>query len=178
MDSFIYYIFIAIAMGLDAFSVSLSLGIQRLSFLRMLLFSVVVGLFHYIFPLLGSTIGNLFKSYLIFPVDVTAILFIVIGMYMMIAAFGEKKNVFLHGRLIAIVLLGLAVSIDSLSIGFSISFSVRLVFWHYALFGSVAMLLTFIGVYIGRKIRFVARIYSEFIAGAILLFIGFSYLLF
>jgi len=177
MESLIYYLLIAVAMGLDAFSVSLSLGIQQLSIRRMFLFSLIVGIFHYLFPLMGESIGHLFKNYLIFPVDVTAILFIVIGIYMMIAAFGEKKNVFLRGKPFAIVLLGLAVSIDSLSIGFSLSFTAILTYWHFILFGSMAMVLTFAGIYIGRKIRLVARIYSEFIAGAILLFIGCTYLI-
>lgn len=173
---FIHYCFIAIAMGLDAFSVSLSLGMQRLSLRRILFFGMIVGVFHSLFPFIGIVIGVwLMEHFLMFTSQLTGILFIALGLYMIVSAFQKKTSVFVRGHWLSLLTLGVAVSVDSLSIGFGLSFANHFQIPYLLLFGFVVMAMTMVGVMIGKRARLVARTYSEFIGGFILLLIGLWY---
>src|SRR5699024_5754415 len=115
---------------------------------------------HYLFPYIGQVIGHWFLWHVLFlTIDVTGILFMVIGFYMVFAAFGEKRNLFVSGHWLQLFLLGIAVSFDSLSIGFSLSFAGFISSSYLFLFGFVAMVLTCLGIYIGRRMRLIARLY-------------------
>ena len=49
---------IAIALSMDTFSLSLGIGTGNISKKRCLLFSIIVGIMHFIMPLIGNLIGN------------------------------------------------------------------------------------------------------------------------
>lgn len=163
-------------MGLDAFSVSLSLGMQRLSFRRVLFFSMFVGLLHSLFPYIGLIVGSWLKhQLLLFTTEFTGLLFMALGLYMIIFAFQQKTSVFVRGHWFSLVTLSVLVSIDSLSIGFGISFARDFHLAYLVLFAIIVMMMTLIGVMIGKRVRSIARTYSELIGGLILLIIGILY---
>src|SRR5690625_3309901 len=49
---------IAFALGLDAFSLGLSIGIRGLIFRQIYVISLIIGLFHFVMPLIGMGIGH------------------------------------------------------------------------------------------------------------------------
>jgi len=51
-------VLMAIAVGMDVFSVSLGLGMQQLRLKRIAFIGVVFGIFHIIFPLIGMILGT------------------------------------------------------------------------------------------------------------------------
>src|SRR5690625_2799100 len=58
IDSLSSLIFIAFALGLDGFSVSLSIGLQKIRYRKMALIGIVIGLFHFLMPFSGMVIGQ------------------------------------------------------------------------------------------------------------------------
>ena len=52
----------AIALGLDAFSVSLGLGLQWFRLKRIALIGLIIGLCHMVLPLTGMVIGHVLSS--------------------------------------------------------------------------------------------------------------------
>ena len=51
-------IIMAFALGMDAFSISLGMGMYRLRFKQMLNIGLIVGIFHILMPLLGMIAGR------------------------------------------------------------------------------------------------------------------------
>src|SRR5699024_12873028 len=58
IDSLSSLIFIEFAIGLDGFSVSLSIGLQKIRYRKMALIGIVIGLFHFLMPASGMAIGQ------------------------------------------------------------------------------------------------------------------------
>src|SRR5699024_12778103 len=56
IDSLSSLIFIAFALGLDGFSVSLSIGLQKIRYRKMALIGIVIGLFHFLMQFSGMVI--------------------------------------------------------------------------------------------------------------------------
>ncbi|GAA3318803.1 hypothetical protein GCM10020331_023080 [Ectobacillus funiculus] len=53
-------IIMAFALGLDAFSISLGMGMISMRLRQMFYIGIVIGIFHVIMPLLGMAIGRFF----------------------------------------------------------------------------------------------------------------------
>lgn len=53
---------ISVALGMDAFSLGIGMGIQGLRFRRILLVSGIIGVLHILMPLAGITIGLVLGS--------------------------------------------------------------------------------------------------------------------
>ena len=63
MNKFLIDMFlISVALSMDAFSLSISLGIFGLSKKQKIFFPSIVGTFHFFMPLLGGKIGDLILS--------------------------------------------------------------------------------------------------------------------
>ena len=58
-------IWIAIALSMDTFSLALSLGTMNLSYKKVLFYPLLVGVFHFIFPLIGRLLGDIILNIII-----------------------------------------------------------------------------------------------------------------
>jgi len=163
---------VAVALGMDSFSLSIGLGCQDITKKKKWGFTSLVGLFHVLMPLLGFVIGRavgqLFGGLAVY--FGAAVLFF-LGVKMLWEALnGEKsKKCVLDGWLLLI--LPLSVSIDALSVGFGLgTFGVNS-FTAAILFGFIAALLTWFGLALGNRAGRLMN-NSEYLAG--LIFIGLS----
>lgn len=167
------FFFIAIALGMDAFSVSLVLGIQNIRLKIAMLLSLLIGICHMILPTIGILLGQALLNKIGHVTTIlSGLLLFGIGIHMFLGAFtgSERKAFQLTGY--GIIVLALSVSIDSFSVGLSFGMSGIHSFIMILLFGCVSSFLTLLGLLIGRKISGLLSLYSELLGGSILIVFG------
>lgn len=174
-------IFMAIALSMDAFSVSLGLGMQSLPWKFIFYTGILFGLFHMIFPVLGIILGALLsEGFGQITHSLSGILLIFVGFHMFFSAFkhgkGRNKRLIKTSRL-GVFLLAITVSADSLPIGLSLGMTGVKTAFALFLFGWFSTLFTWTGLILGRQVKGFLHSYSELLGGSILLSFG-LYILF
>ena len=169
-------IIIAVSLSMDAFSLSLAYGTLNLRRKDMISLSVIVGIYHFFMPQIGNNIGN--KIISILPIEPNTIVFVVlfvIGLQMIIENFKEEKKMS-KMSLKELLLFGLAVSIDSFSVGIGLKTIYENVILSSAIFSLMSFVFTYIGLLLGKKINDIIGKISTIIGGIILIIIGLLYI--
>lgn len=175
MALFIVFI-IGISLSMDAFSLALAYGTQKIANNKIITLSIIVGLYHFIMPLLGLLVGN--KIVNLLPIKTNVLVFIVlflIGIEMIVESFKDDVNVS-KINLWEMLVFGLAVSIDSFSLGLSLK---TIYYNHYLsalIFSFLSSIFTYIGLKLGKYINQKVGPISTLIGGIILIIVGFFYL--
>ncbi|HLU22873.1 MAG TPA: manganese efflux pump [Bacillaceae bacterium] len=167
----------AFAVGMDAFSISLGLGIYRIRLRRIFYIGLVVGVFHVVMPTLGILTGH-FLSGLFGQITtyIGGILLILLGIQMIYFCFREEENNAILPVGWGIIFFSLLVSLDSFSAGLSLGmFGVRTAA-AVICFGIIATCLTWSGFLIGRKVHNLLGTYAEVFGGVVLAAFGFQLL--
>src|SRR5690625_4335764 len=147
-------IFMAAALGMDAFSVSLGIGMQRLRLKRIALIGLIIGLFHIIMPFIGIVLGKVISTQIgHFTTLAGGLLMIGIGAQMFFSAFNHEMKNIVQPTGIGLLFLAFTVSIDSFSVGLSLGISGVKTAIALLLFGGSSTILTWIGMLLGRKVR-------------------------
>jgi len=167
------YFFLAFALGMDAFSVSLGLGMQRMRLKRIALIGVIIGLFHILMPFLGVMLGKVISTQIN---EITALvggmLLVAIGAQMLLAAFNHESKKIMKPIGAGIILVAFGVSIDSFPVGLSLGISGVQTAMALFIFGAVSMILSWLGMLAGRKMYGFIGAYSEMLGGSILIGFG------
>lgn len=176
--SVIEIIVIGLALAMDAFGVTLSVGVnasvkRKEKILYLLSFSG----FQFLLIFIGGFIGYFFNNYVI-PISNTlgGIVIGIIGILMIIEGFKSNDSSILNKKSM-ILILGISVSIDALVIGFTIFndvSSVIVLFINSILIGFITLFMCTLGFFICRyirKINFVKR-YSSFFGGIALIILS------
>ena len=167
---------IGISLSMDAFSLSLSYGTLMMSKKRTYLLASIVGLYHFFMPLLGLFVGKkIVKLLQIKPNTLVFIILFLIGMEMIIESFKENNIVNKMG-IIEMFTFGLAVSIDSFSLGFSLKTIYHNPYILVLLFSILSFIFTVIGLNIGRYVSKKMGPLATIFGGFILIIISFFYL--
>lgn len=170
-------IFIAFALGMDAFSLGFGIGMKGIRLLDILKISTVVGLFHLVMPLVGMAMGT-YAGILLGDIAVVAggLLLVALGAHMIHQAFWGEGAVFMDYRTIwGLLAFSLSVSVDSFSVGVSLGlFSTHMVLV-VLLFGFFGGLMSILGLLLGRKISSWLGVYGEAVGGLILLMFGIKF---
>lgn len=141
---------IGISLSMDTFSLSLSLGTFNVSRRKCILFSCVVGFFHFIMPLIGNILGNaLHKILIIDPNRLLFIIFLFIAIEMLIELLSKEEK---HYDLsfFNMVLYAFSVSIDSLTVGIGLNTLHQPFFLSSIIFSLCASVFTLLGLFVGR----------------------------
>lgn len=118
-DTFTPFILIAFALGMDAFSVSLSIGLMKIRLRKILFFILMVGFLHILMPLSGILLGEMISDRLgVIANIISGWLLIIIGVQMIIATVLEKDRE-IREMYSGLAALALTVSLDSFSVGLS-----------------------------------------------------------
>ena len=167
----------AISLSMDAFSLALAYGTLGMSNKDKVILSLVVGIFHLIMPLLGMFVGELILSLFKFNADiVVAIILSFIGIQMIVSSF-KKDEELKSLKFSEFFLFGLAVSIDSFSLGITLpNMGVSTIIPPF-LFAIVSFIFTFTGLLIGNKIKKSLGKIATIIGGVILALIGLAFAL-
>ena len=181
---------VAIALGADAFSLSLAIGLAGIRKRMMLRLSLVVAVFHVIMPLGGMMLGQAFGSILgRFAGGIGALVLMGLGGRMLYKvyrpatehfSFGEARDALSRKRFSSsasftgwgMYVLAASVSLDALSVGFSLGTIKADVSLTVMTIGIVAGLMTGMGLVLGRLMGTWLGDKAELLGGLALFFIG------
>lgn len=193
MDELLPYSFIAIALGADAFSLALGLGMSGPSRKTVLRTSLTIGVFHILMPLAGLLVGSLLGAAVgIVAVWMGGAILVVLGAKMIWdgwpwrcasysfqtakAALAKPKNNVLSswGGILA---LGWCVSVDAFGVGISLGtyvadFSPQGIIILLMILGITAALMAAIGLLLGRWLNNQVGRWAEMAGGLVLVGIG------
>ena len=182
---YITVLIVSAALGVDAFSVAVSIGSSGAGKKKMLAVTGTVTIFHILMPLLGLTLGD-YLGRVAGPAAgiIGALVLIAIGLSAIWSNIQE-----LHGkasdagRLLdisspgSLVLMAASVSIDALTVGFGLGTLKADLFLAVVTMGIVAGLMTASGLLFGRVLNRTFGGRAEIIGGLILVMIGVKLLL-
>lgn len=178
--SFPTILLMALALGADAFSMCLGVGMAGVRKLQIVIISITVFAFHILMPLTGWYIGSLAGSLAGRAAAIAgALLLIYLGARMIWGALKRHSE----GPKVAVMntwgllVLAASVSMDALSVGFTLGTQKVNLLLVAGTFGVVAGIMTFCGLWLGRLMgRWVGE-KAQLVGGIILLGIGIKLML-
>lgn len=175
--SIIIILTIALSLSMDAFSLSLAYGTLNLEKKDINKISIIVGIYHFIMPLLGLTTGKILIELIqINPNMIVTIVLSFIGIEMIIDSFKKEEAVKIMTQK-ELLLFGLAVSIDSFSVGIGLEAITKKYLLSVLTFSISSFTFTYVGLMIGKKINNIIGHISTLIGGLILIIIGITYII-
>lgn len=182
---FVKSVLLGVGLAMDAFSVSLANGLNdsKMKTKRVVLISFIFALFQFLMPLIGwlcvHTIANEFKIFEKCIPYIALVLLVFIGGKMLLDCKNEEcsecgntincKEV----GILALIIQGIATSIDALSVGFTISdYTLYMAFISCLVIALVTFLICFTGVLMGKKFGTSLSGKASLLGGIILIIIG------
>ena len=171
---FLTLLLMAIALGMDSFSVGLGMGMFKLRYRQIALIAGTVGIFHIIMPLIGMLGGRFlsdqFGAYATFA---GGLLLVLLGIGMFISGLRkEDETSFIAPIGLGLLVFALSVSLDSFSVGLTLGIYGAKTALAISLFGLAAMVLTLLGLLLGRRIQGMLGVYSQVLGGSVLFAFG------
>ncbi|GAB6099499.1 manganese efflux pump MntP family protein [Halanaerocella petrolearia] len=164
-------VLIALAIGMDSFSVSIGVGVAGVDDSKKVIkFSLIIGLLHLVLPLVGLYLGTQLSRYLgQVATYLGAGVLILLGINM-VREDGEEETEFkLTGA--ELILIPISVSLDALTVGFGLGALGAGIVQAAIFFGAVAFLMTILGLTLGDALGAVmAKL--ELVGGLILIGLG------
>ena len=179
LGQWITILVMAVALGMDAFSLGVGIGLKGVRKLDILKLSTVIAIFHVLMPLGGMVTGH-YVSDLLGGVATSAggALLLLLGGHMVYSSLrGEAVESINHRTLWGLLLFALSVSVDSFSVGVSLGMFASHVTATVLTFGFFGGALSVLGLMLGRKISGKLGGYGEAMGGAILFAFGLLFLI-
>ena len=171
----ILIIIIAVSLSMDAFSLSLAYGTMPLTKKEINLLSIIVGLYHFFMPILGMLFGKFVTNIIHIGGDLIVLLiFSFIGINMIVETFKNEEKIN-KMKLSEIILFGLAVSIDSFSVGIGINNISDNFLLCSIIFSFTSASFTYIGLLLGKKLNQLVGKISTIVGGITLVLLGIVY---
>ncbi len=184
---------VSAALGIDAFSVAISIGLTKVKAREMWLVSGVVTLFHIFMPLLGLTLGG-YLGRVAGPMasSIGALVLITIGLSTIWGSLKDlgiikenggkatnpKGNVLINiTNPVSLVLMAASVSLDALTVGFGLGTLKVDLYLTVITMGIVAGIMTGAGLLFGRRLNYTFGETAEIFGGLILVAIGLKFLI-
>ncbi len=178
---FITNVLLGVGLAMDAFSVSMANGLNepKMKLPRMCLMAGVYGGFQFAMPMIGwtcvHTILTYFKMFEKFIPWIALILLLYIGGKMVIESIrgGDEEREDYRLGMIALLIQGVATSIDALSVGFTIAdYGLMMAIIASTIIAVVTFSICMSGVVIGKKFGTKLSNKAQIVGGLILIFIG------
>ncbi|MGO4889141.1 manganese efflux pump MntP family protein [Anaerobacillus sp. MEB173] len=168
----------AFALGMDAFSLAIGMGMLGLRLRQIFNIGVTIGIFHVIMPLAGIIIGKFLSLHLgVIATYIGGGLLIFLGAQMCISSLRNNDDVLIRPAGYGLLLFAISVSLDSFSVGLSLGlFGAKTIIVLMA-FGLMSMCLTWVGLLMGKYMKGWIGSYGEILGGLILLAFGIKLLL-
>ncbi len=174
-------ILLAIALAMDAFSVSLTKGFtqKNLTKLQILWYGIFFGGFQFIMPVIGYFCGTTVSS-LISTVApwIAFILLVGIGLNMIRESLcDDEEEITDDFDFKEVTLLAIATSIDAFAVGLTFAILNTSLWMPCSIIGIVAFMFSIVGIFLGKKLGNYFGDKFEILGGVILILIGFKTLL-
>ncbi len=174
-------IILAVALSMDAFAVSIGIGIKEKKNIRLVALKagLFFGFFQAFMPFIGFIGGVGLKQYLQgFDTVIAFVLLVLIGIKMIYEAYSENTEEIISKVSNKILfMLAIATSIDAMAAGFSLHLFDLNVYISLIIIGLSTFLISIVGVYIGNKGRSDFESKAEILGGVVLIAIGFKLLI-
>ena len=171
MSSFFTILLIGISLSMDAFSLALIYGIRGLTQKQKILLSIIVGIYHFIMPLIGLSFGTLLDNINIISINIIASLILLyIGIDLIISNFKKEDKIEITKT--GFLIFGLSVSLDSLTIGIGLKAITDSYLLSSIVFSLSSLIFTYLGLTLGNVIGNKIGSYSKLIGGIILILIA------
>ncbi len=165
----------AIALSLDAFSVSLITGLIENNIKKYIVFSTIVGVFHFIMPSLGALTNHIFLENIIINANrLLGFILLIIAISMIIDNSKKENTISKAG----IITLAFSVSIDSYFAGIGLKFLENFNIFIFIIFSIFSFTFSLLGCMLGRLGQKSFGKISNYLAIAILLMLSVKYILF
>ncbi|MFI3307305.1 MAG: manganese efflux pump [Mycoplasmatota bacterium] len=141
----------AISLSMDAFSLSLAYGTLNINKKDIYIISIVVGIYHFFMPQFGHYLYHFITSFFLLKTNlIAALILFVLSLQML---FKKEDNVLKKMNFLEIIIFGLAVSIDSFSIGIGLKAINENIVFSSFVFSVTSFIFTFIGLLLGKKMN-------------------------
>ena len=181
MFSYISTFLVAIALAMDAFSVSMTKGFtqKHLTNSQILYYGVFFGGFQAIMPIFGYLCGNVIAAIVTSLAPIIGfVLLLAIGLNMIRESLsGDDDEITDEFSFREVTLLAIATSIDAFAVGITIALLNDPILISSAIIGIVAFIFGIIGIFIGKKIGNYVGDKFQILGGVILILIGVKILL-
>ncbi|GAB4074813.1 manganese efflux pump MntP family protein [Barrientosiimonas marina] len=166
-------VFMAFALGMDAFSISLGMGMQQIRLKRIAIAGLVVGFFHTVMPFTGIVLGSFISTQIGHYAELSGgLLLVAIGAQMIFSAFNYETKKLVQPVGLGLIFFAFSVSLDSFSVGLSLGLSNGKTVIALILFAAASTFLTWAGMLMGKKVYGLLGAYSEILGGSILVGFG------
>lgn len=172
---------IAVALAMDAFSVSMTKGFTQktLTKSQILYYGLFFGGFQAFMPIIGYFCGNVIASIVeaLAPI-IGFILLLLIGLNMIRESLmGDEEDITDCFSFREVTLLAIATSIDAFAVGITIALLRDPILISSLIIGIVAFVFSILGIFIGKKLGNYVGDKFQILGGVILILIGFKILL-
>lgn len=179
IGQWITIIIMSIALGMDAFSLGIGIGMKGIRLLDVLKIGSVIALFHILMPLVGMFMGHYVSSLL---GDIATItgggLLILLGAHMIYSSLkGDEVRSINHRSFWGLLLFALSVSVDAMSVGVSLGIFASDLLLTVMMFGTVGGAMSVVGLLVGSRMGHWIGEYGEALGGTILLAFGIQFLI-
>lgn len=142
-------VIIGLSLSIDAFSLSLAYGLVNIKKSHIIRTSLLVGLFHFIMPVLGNQIGRILTNKL--NINSKYILLVVLSLILieMIKSLNEKDKEY-DLSITKTLLFAFLVSVDSFSLGLGINYITGKVILASMIFSIQSFIFTLLGFNFGK----------------------------
>ena len=168
---------IAVSLSMDAFSLALAYGTISMSKKEIDILSIIVGIYHFFMPIFGMLIGKFISNVMNISGDlIVFVIFSFIGVNMIIESFKKEETV-KKMKIGEMVLFGLAVSIDSFSVGVGINNISNNFLLCSCIFSITSFVFTYIGLKLGNKLNQLIGKVATLTGGIMLVILGLIYII-
>ena len=167
---------IAVALAMDAFSVSMTKGFtqKQLTNPQILYYGLFFGGFQALMPILGYFCGNIVASIVESLASIIGfILLLIIGLNMIRESLSsDDEEITDHFSFKEVILLAIATSIDAFAVGITIALIKDPIIISSIIIGIVAFMFSILGVFLGKKLGHLVGDKFQILGGIILILIG------
>lgn len=170
-------LFLAFALSMDAFAVSLCIGVRNTIHVKKVAFisALYFGFFQGLMPLIGYFIGKYIVGYFrAFDHWIAFIILFTIGSKMIYESFKSESCELAPSRIShkTLFFLSIATSIDALAAGLTINLINISPYLSVLIIGCITFIISYLGVFIGLKTGTWLEKKAEFLGGLTLVFIS------
>ncbi len=188
IEQYITIILVAVVLGLDAFSLSMGMGLKGVTRDYAVKFVATVGILHIIMPLIGLNLGLAVGRFLgVWAARVGALILAYIAVDLLLKGYRELRPQtykFKESKQVlssredkeskssdwgSIIVLAVSVSIDALTVGFGLGTLRVPILLTVVIMGATAAVMTIAGFIGGRIFSRLVGSYAQIIGGMILL---------
>lgn len=180
LQNIVEILMMSFALGMDALSLSIGVGLGSIRRKTAIQLCCSIGLFHVVLTFMGLLFGNLVGHYLGELAQwFGAFLLMGLGAYMFYTTvFGNEEAPKTIDNLFAMLLFSASVSLDAMSVGFSLGLrSTTYGFVSAVSFGIVSTVMCALGLFIGKKFSKSIGKYGELIGAIVLIGCGLNFFL-